>query len=209
MKFLDRCLFLCRVHVFRISVNVMPFLFFFFITFCIRCGMVRDTACRSTDDPFSAFLSPGAQEAVQHQNNICLVQAAERKNILGIDPKQIIIPAPFHSKAFAILYKSETSWELLGRLSRSFLSAISGASNFKHSLLMTLSGLANYVRVSSSSLLFCIQPSLKLFQLLFSGLLVFPFLSGCKNFHFSMIILHPCKFSDFPVFYKFLQQTSQ
>ena len=115
----------------------------------------------------------------------------KKKNILGIHPKQIIIPAPFHSKAFAILYKSETSWELLGRLSRSFLSAISGASNFKHSLLMTLSGLANYVRVSSSSLLFCIQPSLKLFQLLFSGLLVFPFLSCCKNFHFSMIILPP------------------
>ena len=165
--------------------------FCFFITFCIRCGMVRDTACRSTDDPFSAFLSPGAQEPVQHQNNICLVQAAEKKNILGIHPKQIIILAPFHSRAFAILYKSETSWELLGRLSRSFLSAISGASNFKHSLLMTLSGLANYVRVSSSSLLFCIQPSLKLFQLLFSGLLVFPFLSCCKNFHFSMIILPP------------------
>ena len=65
-----------------------------------------------------------------------------KKNILGIHPKQIIIPAPFHSKAFAILYKSETSWELLGRLSRSFLSAISGASNFKHSLFMTLSGLS-------------------------------------------------------------------
>ena len=71
MKFLDRCLFLCRAHVFRISVNVMPFLFFYHILQPLRYG--GDTACRPTDDPFSAFLSPGAQEPVQHQNNICLV----------------------------------------------------------------------------------------------------------------------------------------
>ena len=41
--------------------------------------MVRDTACRPSDDPFSAFLSPGAQEPVQHQNNLCLVWEAEKK----------------------------------------------------------------------------------------------------------------------------------
>ena len=58
-----RCLFLYREHMLRISVTDMPFLFcfvlFFFITFCSRCGMVWDTACRLTDDPFWAFLSPG------------------------------------------------------------------------------------------------------------------------------------------------------
>ena len=64
-----------------------------------------------------------------------------KKSILGIHPEKIIIPAPFHSKAFVLLYKLETSWALLaGRLSRGFF-AISGASNFKHSLSMTLSGL--------------------------------------------------------------------
>ena len=50
---------------------------------------------------------------------------------------------PFHSKAFVLLYKFETSWALLGRLSSAFFGAISGASNFKHfkELFMTLSGL--------------------------------------------------------------------
>ena len=59
--------------------------------------------------------------------------------VLGIHPKKIIIPASFHSKAFVILCKFETSWALIGRLSRGFF-AISGASNFKHfkQLFMTL-----------------------------------------------------------------------
>ena len=40
---------------------------------------------------------PGAKEPVQPPNNICLV--------LGSHPKKIIIPVPFHSKAFVLLYK--------------------------------------------------------------------------------------------------------
>ena len=67
-----RCLFLYQVHVFRISVTSMPFLFFF-ITFCSLCGMNLDTACRPTNDPFWAFLSLGAQDPVQPPNKICLV----------------------------------------------------------------------------------------------------------------------------------------
>ena len=55
-----RCLFLYQVQVFRISVTGMPFLFCFvlfcfFITFCSRCGMKWDTACRPTNDPFELF----------------------------------------------------------------------------------------------------------------------------------------------------------
>ena len=47
---------------------------FFLITFCSRSSMEWDTACRPTDDPFWAFLSPGAQEQVQPgPTNICLV----------------------------------------------------------------------------------------------------------------------------------------
>ena len=41
--------------------------------------MVWDTACRPTDDPFWAVLSPGAQEPVQPPNNICSLSAAEKK----------------------------------------------------------------------------------------------------------------------------------
>ena len=66
---------------------------------------------------------------------------------------------PFHSKAFVLLYKFETSWALLGRLSRGFF-AISGASNFKHfkQLFMTLlfGLLTMWDWASLSSLLFCI-----------------------------------------------------
>ena len=109
-------------------------LFVFFITFCSRCGMVWDTACRPTDDPFWAFLSPGAQKPAEPPNNICSLSAAEKKNILGIHLRKIIIPVPFYSKAFVLLQKFETSWALIGRLSRGFFSfTISGASNFKYS----------------------------------------------------------------------------
>ena len=103
-------------------------------------------AYRPTDDPFWAFLSPAAQKPVQPPKNICLVQAAEKKYILGIHPKKIINPAPFHSKAFVLLYKFEMSWALLSRLSRFFFFSISGASNFsnfKH--FKQLFMLANYV----------------------------------------------------------------
>ena len=40
--------------------------------------------------------------------------------IWRISRKKIITPAPFHSKAYVLLHKSETSRVLLGRLSRGF-----------------------------------------------------------------------------------------
>ena len=124
--------------------------------------MKWDTVCRPTDDPFWAFLSPGAQEPCPVHPQTIFVYFKQLKNILyvlGIHPKKIIIPASFHSKAFVLLYKFETSWALLGRLSRGFFCAISAASNFKHSkqLFITLPGLGSltiYVIASSSSLLF-------------------------------------------------------
>ena len=94
-----RCLFLYREHMFRISVTGMPFLvFFFFITFCSRCGMEWDTACRPTDDPFWAFLSPGAQEPAQPPNNICSLSAAEKKYILGTKDNH---PGPLLQQGFS------------------------------------------------------------------------------------------------------------
>ena len=61
---------------------------------------------------------------------------------MGIHAKKIIIPAPFHSNAFVLLFKFETSWALLGRLSRGFFCHLRGIKfkHFKH-LSMTLSGL--------------------------------------------------------------------
>ena len=110
--------------------------------------MKWDTVCRPTNDPFWTFLSPGAREPVHPQT--IFVYFRQLKNILyvlGIHPKKIIIPASFHSKAFVLLYKFETSWALLGRLSRGFqfFFAISGASNLKQfkQLFMTLSGLGS------------------------------------------------------------------
>ena len=132
--------------------NCMPFLF------CFLSHSVAVAAWSGIQMlHFELFLSSGAQEPVQLPDNICLVQAAGKKKyiydeaqkaetvlsaviyiyILGSHPKRIIIPVPFHSKAFLLLYKFETSCALLGRLSKGFF-AISGASNFKHSLFMTL-----------------------------------------------------------------------
>ena len=97
-------MFISLVHVFRISVAGMPFLFVcflvFFITFCSRCGMVRDTAWRPTDDPFSALLSPGVQEPVQPPNNIFLVLAAEKNIYFGHSSKKDSHPGPLPQQGF-------------------------------------------------------------------------------------------------------------
>ena len=60
--------------------------------------------------------------------------------ILGIHPKKIIIPAPFHSKDFVLVTNLRRAGRYLADYAEGFF-AISGASNFKHSLFMTLSGL--------------------------------------------------------------------
>ena len=165
-------------------------LFDFFIRFCSHCGMKWDTACRPTDDPFWAFLSPSAQEPVQPPNNICLVLAAEKNIYIGHSSKKD--NHPFHSKAFVLLYKFETSWALLGRLSSGFFLAISGASNFKHfkQLFMTLSGLGLLTmwelprRVS-----YFVSNFLQNYFSWFCQ--DFPFIFCLQNLHFSMIILPP------------------
>ena len=112
LKFLEDVYF--TIENIYSEFQLLAYPFCFFITFCSRCGMKWNTACRPTDDPYWALLSPGAQEPVQPPNNICLLQAAE-KNIGHSFKKD---NHPFHSKAFVLLYKIETSWALLGRLSR-------------------------------------------------------------------------------------------
>ena len=78
MKFLEDVYFSIKYMCSEFQSLACPFCFFFFITFCSRRGMNWDTACRPTNDPFWAFLSPGAQDPVQPPNNTCLVQAAEK-----------------------------------------------------------------------------------------------------------------------------------
>ena len=69
-----RCLFLCQSTCVQNFSNWHAlFVLFFFITFCSRRGMNWDTAWRPTNDPFWAFLSPGAQDPVQPPNNFFLV----------------------------------------------------------------------------------------------------------------------------------------
>ena len=107
------------------------FCFFFFITFsfCSRCCMKWDTACRPTDDPFWAFLSPGAQGPVQPPNNICLVYRQLEKNIFWAFIQKRSSSRPLPQQDFVLLYKFETSWALLGRLmrlSRGFFNQLRG-----------------------------------------------------------------------------------
>ena len=71
MKLLEDVYFSIKNMYSEFQLLACPFCFF--ITFCSGWGMNWDTACRPKDDPFLAFLSPGAQDPVQPPNKICLV----------------------------------------------------------------------------------------------------------------------------------------
>ena len=123
-----------------------------------------------------------------------------KKYILGIHPKKIIILAPFHSKAFVLLDKFETSWALIGRLSRDFF-AISGTSNFKHfNQLLRLSILFESLILY---LAFCKTILATLFRAFGLPLSFLP--SKLSFLHDHSTTQH----SDFSSFYQFLQQISQ
>ena len=100
--------------------------FCFSITFCSRCRMKWDPAWRPTDDPFWAFLSPGAQGPVQPPNNICLVYRQLEKNIFWAFIQKRSSSRPLPQQDFVLLYKFETSWALRGRLSRGFFNQLRG-----------------------------------------------------------------------------------
>ena len=125
-----RCLLLYRVHVFRISVT--------FMTFCSCCSMECDTAGHRWSI-LSFFITWCARQISTPKQYLSRL-GIWKTYILGFHREKIIILAPLHSKATVLLQKFETSWALLGRLCRGFFFAISGASNFKHLLFMTLSG---------------------------------------------------------------------
>ena len=101
MKFLKDVYF--STEYMHSEFQLLACAFWFFIIFCSRCGMKWDRACRPTDDPFWAFLSPGAQEPV-HPQIVFVYFRQLKKYILGIHPKKIMIPASFHSKAFEYFF---------------------------------------------------------------------------------------------------------
>ena len=59
---------------------------------------------------FELFLSPSMQESLRPPNKIRQL----KKYIWALIQEKMVIPAPFHSKALALLYKFETSCTLLG-----------------------------------------------------------------------------------------------
>ena len=154
MKLLEDVYFSIEYMYSEFQLLACPFCFW--MTFCSRCCMKWDTACRPTDGPFWAFLSPGAQGPVQPPKfNL----GSWKKIYFGHSSKKDNHPCLLPQQDFVLLYKFETSWALLGRISRGFLTK-SRASNFKHfkQLFITLSGLGllTNVRTSSLSLLFYI-----------------------------------------------------
>ena len=118
-----RCLFLYREHMLRISVTDMPFLFcfFFFITFCSRCGWYGTRRVDPQMIHFELFYHLGHRSQLNPKQYLFTFGSWKKKiYILGIHLRKIITPVPFYSKAFVLPQKFETSWALLGRLSRGF-----------------------------------------------------------------------------------------
>ena len=124
MKLLEDVYFSIEYMYSEFQLLACPFCFW--ITFCSRCCMKWDTACRPTDDPFWAFLSPGAQGPVQPPNNICLVYRQLEKNIFWAFIQKRSSSRPLPQQDFVLLYKFETSWALRGRLSRGFFNQLRG-----------------------------------------------------------------------------------
>ena len=125
MKFLEDVYFSIKYMYSEFQRLACPFCLF--ITFCSGCGMKWDTAFGSILSFFITWCAGSSSTPKQ----ILFSLGSWKIYILGIHPKKIIIPAPFHTKTFVLLYNFKTSWALIGRLRRGFF-AISGASNFKH-----------------------------------------------------------------------------
>ena len=128
-----RCLFHYREHVFRILVTDIPFLLLLLFSLSHSVAVAAwsgiHTACRPQVTHFELFYHMLRRSQFSSQTMFLWFRQLEKIYILGIHPKKIIVPFD-HSKAFGLLYKFKTSWTLLGRLSRVFFLAISGASNF-------------------------------------------------------------------------------
>ena len=139
MKFLKDVYF--STEYMHSEFQLLACVFWFFITFCSLYGMKWDRAYRPTNDPFWAFLSPGAQEPV-HPQTVFVYFRQLKKFILGPSKKDKSQPP----STARLLNTSLQIWDQLGvtwQNKQRFFFAISGDSTFKHfkQLFMTLSGL--------------------------------------------------------------------
>ena len=124
----------CRGEIQNFSNWHTLFVLFFFITFCSRCCLKWDTACRPTDYLLWAFLSPDAQEPGSWKK-IYFGHSWRIDNHTGPFPQQGFCTSLHISDELGV------TWQTKKRVF--FFLAVSGASNFKHfkQLFMTLSGL--------------------------------------------------------------------
>ena len=87
--------------------------FFFFITFCSRCGMEWDIACRATDDLFQELfyhlvrrshfstLTPPPPPPEQHFFSL---GSWKKRSFKHLSKKKLILPTPIQSNAFVPLF---------------------------------------------------------------------------------------------------------
>ena len=121
-----RCLFHYQEYVFRISVTSIPL--FFFLSHSV--AIAAWSGIQRLDPqmiPFELFYH--LVRTSQFSPQTIFVWFRQLKNIyIGHSSKKD--NHPFHSKAFVLLYKFETSWALLGRLSRVFFWPSQGSLSF-------------------------------------------------------------------------------
>ena len=112
-----KCLFPYREHIFRISVTGMPFLFCFFLSHSVAvvawCGTQRVDPQMVHFELFYHLVrrsqEPGASSQFNPQTIFVHFRQLEKIHILGVHLRTIIIPVPFHSKAFVLLQKIDMS----------------------------------------------------------------------------------------------------
>ena len=97
---------------------------------------ISHVACRAPDDPFWAlffFNITWYAVAISIPQQVYLFQIRQLKNYIfwAFIPKK-----PFHSETFVLLYKFDTSWKLLGQLSRAFF--LPSQAGLQPSLFMNL-----------------------------------------------------------------------
>ena len=122
---ISRCLFRYREHVFRISVTGIPLVFLSHSVAVAAWSGIQHLDPQMTH--FELFYHLVLTSQFSPQTIFVWFRQLKKKIYIGHSSKKD--NHPFHSKAF-VLYKFETSWALLGRLSRVFFLAISRASNF-------------------------------------------------------------------------------
>ena len=163
MKFLKYILTLSSTCVQKFSYQHPPF-FLSHSVVVAALSKINHVTCRALDDSFWAFLSPSMQESLRPPNNIIFRLGSWNNIFCSLIQEKMIIPSPFHSKAFVLLYKrNAVAWRTALAGSKVFFCHISGVSKLCFSWTCSRLNLLTVVRATSLVLLFSTWPSLKLF----------------------------------------------